>query len=351
MKLRKKLRQIPEAGLVILAKHAIPLLSRRAVVALSRFLGLCAYSLSPKLRNIASANINIAFGNGKSESEKREINRASFNSFSLVLLDLFWFSKHTLERLEKHVSYDASFKVAFEDPAAIFVSGHYGNWEVMALGCGCHGYPLTSIAMTVKNSFADAVLNDLRQKTGCVIVPREGALRVVMKALKSGRGVAIGIDQNTLPDEGGTFVPFFGLEVPVSNVIGVLRAYAKSKIFISWCIPDAKGNYIAYATKPLEPSEGDMTHEEVTAYVTHAFESVVRENPEFWLWSYKRWRFYRGSDDKEKFPFYAESYERYTEHGRLENRYFELRDVAEKARKAVSNSPRALKRKGIYKES
>jgi len=56
--------------------------------------------------------------------------------------------------------------------------------------------------------------------------------------------------------------------------------------------------------------EGEFpTTEEIAARATQELETIIRENPQFWLWSYKRWCFYRESDDKDRYPFYRKSYE------------------------------------------
>ena len=349
MKLRKRLRRIPEAGLVVFAKHAIPLLSRRGVMSLSRFFGLCAYLFSPKLRNIAAANIDIAFGSDLSESEKKSINRESFNNFSLVLLDLFWFNKHTSERLDKYVKYDKSFEVVFDIPSAIILTAHIGNWELIAAGCGSRGYPLTSIAMPIKNRFVNRELKILRTKTGSAVAGREGAVREVLKALKEGRGTELALDQNTLPADGGVFVPFFGVPVPVSNILGVLLAKAKSKIVVSWCVPDERGCYVVYAHEPYPVSDAaEMSGDEITVEMTREVEAVIRDNPKFWVWSYKRWRFYRETDDIRRFPFYAESYEGYVRYLALVKKYetAKTKAAADDALQAVRDEEAATEKRG-----
>jgi len=322
MKLRKRLRRIPEAGLVIFAKHAIPLLPRRAVMALARFFGGAAYHLSPKLRRIAAANLDVAFGDSLSDAKKLRINRHSFNNFSMLLLDLFWFNKNTKERLDKYLKFDASFDAVFKIPSAIIITAHIGNWEMLAVGCGHQGYPLTSIAMPIKNRFVNRELLALRTCTGSEIVSRNGGLRDIIKAFKKGRGSELVMDQNTLPEEGGIFVPFFGLPAPVSNIAGTLLTRSKSKIVTAWCVPDNAGVYTAYAGIPYPADDaGDISHEDITAQMTRELETVIRENPKFWLWSYKRWRFYRENDDYSKYPFYAESYEGYARYLALVKKY------------------------------
>ncbi len=69
------------------------------------------------------------------------------------------------------------------------------------------------------------------------------------------------------------------------------------------------GVYAAYAKPPVVTAEEDASVEAVTLRVTQELEGVIRDNPEHWLWSYKRWRFYRAEDSVDAFPFYAESLE------------------------------------------
>ncbi len=309
MQLRRRIRLISESLLVVFALSIIPHLPRKAVVRLSRILGSLAWLFSPKLRRISDANLEIAFGDSKSREEKTKISRTSFQSFALVTLDSFWLYRHTEARLKAYLRYDDSFRVVFDDPPMIILSAHFGNWEIVTLGCSLNGAPMTSIAMPMKNPFANRALNRLRERTGSEIATRKGAIRHVIKALRGGRCTAMLVDQNTLPEEGGIFVPFFGLSVPVSKAAGYLWSRTNAKILVSWCIPDENGIYTVYARPPL-PAEGESpTTEDITARVTAELETVIRENPNYWLWSYKRWCFYQESDKADQYPFYRKSYE------------------------------------------
>jgi KDO2-lipid IV(A) lauroyltransferase len=309
MKLLKRVRRVLESALVLFARGSIPLLSRLAVLRLSGFLGICAYSFSPSLRRVSLANLKIAFGDSLSEPEMRVISKASFQHFCLSLLDLFWFNRNTPERMKLYFRYDSSFEAVFDGTPNILISGHLGNWEVMGLGCGQRGLPVTAVVMPSKNAFAESELARLRKHSGYTFVPREGALRHIMKALKQGGSTALLVDQNTLPDEGGMFVPFFGLPVPVTKAVGALWARTQARPVVVWCTVDAAGVYTAYAKPPVVTAEEDVSVETVTLRVTQELEGVIRDNPEHWLWSYKRWRFYRAEDSVDAFPFYAESLE------------------------------------------
>lgn len=327
-------RQKFEAFGILFAKYTIPLLPRIVVCKFSRFIGLLVYLAMPEFRHIAMANLGVVFGENKTAAEKRRIYIRSLQSITLTFLDLFWFNKNTHKRFAKYMKYEDSFLQAFNEPSTIFITAHFGSWEMLGIGSGIQDYPLASIATPLKNPVANRELNQLRTSTGSIIISRKGALRAVIRALKKGRATALLGDQNTLPEDGGVFVPFFGLPVPVTNIIGLLQTVVNSKIYITWGIPDSRGYYTACAKPPLDISP-DMTREDITALATSELESVIYENPDYWLWAYKRWRYYRESDDKEKYPYYAESYEEYSEYRKLLREYRQARVVADDAYKEM----------------
>ena len=263
---------------------------------------------------MAADNLDLAFGDSLTDARKRVINKASFQNFCLVLLDLFWFNRNTTERLAKYLVIDESFRSYFEGPSTIVLTAHIGNWEIINAGCGARGRPMTSIAMPTKNAFADAELKRLREKTGSEIAPRSGAIRRAIKALRDGRGTFLLVDQNTLPEEGGVFVPFFGQPVPVTKAMGALWARTGAQIMVAWCLPDENGVYTIYAKPPFPDADEESSNEEIVARVIRELEDVIREKPNYWLWSYKRWRFFRETDDQGQFPFYAQSYEQYAKY-------------------------------------
>ncbi len=313
------MRVIFEIPLLFLGRCLIPLLTRKAVIGLSRVAGSLTYKLSHKQRRVAEANVDVAFGDTKSCDEKRDIIVKSFQSFALLLLDLFWFNAFTVRRLNRFARYDDSAKILLAPAPHILLTAHYGNWEIIGLNSGHVGRAMTSIAMPLKNSFIDRELHRLRTKTGSAIAEREGGITQIVRALRNGQNTTLLVDQNTIPEAGGVFVPFFGLPAPVTRAAGALWARTKAEIVIAWCTPDENGVYTIYA-RPLFPEGApSLKSDQITARSVQAIESIIREHPEYWMWSYKRWRIWREADDKSRFPFYARPYERYA---RYYNRRF-----------------------------
>ena len=307
MRRRKRIRQFFESGVACAAGLLVPLLPRRLVVMLARVLGVLAFRLNRRDRRTAEANLRIAFGDSLDESRRDAIILGSFHTFALLLLDLFWFSRHTAKRVAAHFRTDETWAYYAETTPLIAVTGHLGNWELLGLATAAAGYPLTSVAMPLQNARADAMVNRAREATGMRVVPRRGAVRALLKELRRGGRVALLMDQNTLPEEGGAFRPFFGLPAPVSEAVGGLWQRTHAKVLFGWCIPDASGVYHAHAEPPF-PDSPNTSAADVTAQLVACQEETIRRFPEHWLWSYRRWRYVPEGEDASQYPFYAIPY-------------------------------------------
>ena len=139
--IREKLEWLAvRAGFAIL-----PRLPRPWIVALSRGLGRLALMVSPKLRRIAEANLEVVFGTECPTEERNRILRRSYQSFALMLLDTFWFSRDTRERMETWVDLAPDVNGIYEAGPRVCLTLHLGNWEV--LGMGLPNVPVTGLCL------------------------------------------------------------------------------------------------------------------------------------------------------------------------------------------------------------
>jgi KDO2-lipid IV(A) lauroyltransferase len=315
MKSHGRFRNAVELMLVGLAFLFVPFLPRRAVVGLARRLGSLAYRLAKRTRRLAIANLEVAFGSTLTAEERESVARSAFQTFGLTLLDLFWFRRFTRSRVTKWVRFDASLDPYFEGGAMVAVTAHFGNWEVMGLAAAAQGKPPVSVAAPLMNPAVDAVLLRERRRTGQEVVPREGAAKALIRALRAGRSVAVLLDQNTHPRDGGIFVPFFGRPVPVSRVPAALAIRTGAPVTFCFCVPDRRGAYTIYGRGPSEPSRLGVDEETVTRSILAAIEAEVRQNPQFWLWMYKRWKLIPDGESADGYPYYARPFRVTAERG------------------------------------
>ena len=308
MTLTKHIRYLFEFILACFGLCIIPFLTRKWITRLSAVMGNAAYSLSAKTRQTTISNLDTAFGSSLSAEEKQNIARESFRTFALVMCDLFWFSLFTSKRIATYVEFDKSFDCYFKSSPTITLGAHIGNWEILGLAVAFRGEPCLTITAPLENQLIDKMLSRMRRITGLKLVSKEGAIKPLIKTLKAGDRIAMMIDQNVLPEDGGEFVNFFGLPVPISKAPASLSAINDSAVVFIYCIADNHGFYRAYAVPVKEASAALLSEGEMTRKIARILEQEIRRNPGQWLWMYKRWKFIPDGAPADRYPSYAKRY-------------------------------------------
>ena len=327
----RSIRFMVEYALARLALGVIPRLPRPIVVRMANGLGSIAARCLRAERRVARANLDLVFGNSKSAGEKDVIIRRSFQTFALTLLDLFWFARNTDNRVREWVSFDKAFERAFFPGAQVCVTAHMGSWEMHGLAFAMRGYPLTCVAATLANRRLDGLFLNLRKRTGQHILAKQGAIRGLLRTLKDGGKIAVVMDQNTKPSDGGIFVNFFGLPVPVTTTPAALSIRVGAEVLIGVCIADERGRYHVPAPSGIKVMP-EMDESTLTATMTGEMEALVRAHPEHWLWMYKRWKYIAPWRAAEEYPFYA-------------------KQISQKDRAAILNAQRNTRTLGILPAS
>lgn len=307
---RRTIRAAPEVWLARAALRVLPGLSRPTLRRLAHALGGAAYYLGgTRTRRVAEANLALVFPD-RSERERRRILKRSLRSFALSMLDVFWLSRDAGAKLEQLVELHPSYARLLKPGPMICVTAHMGNWEALGMAISHRaGEPLVSVAATIKNRRVDELFVGLRRVTGQEVVARKGAVRSLLKALRAGRKIALVMDQNTKPVEGGIFVDFLGLPAPVSTAPALLALRTGAPIIIGITVPTPDGRY---ATLPLidVPTNAPTEDQEeavrwITARIADELSAVIRAHPEAWVWSYKRWKIRPAGAREADYPFYS----------------------------------------------
>lgn len=310
MRRTKRIRKKMEVAALHVGLWTIPLLPRRAVLGLSRGLGSLAYHLARELRQVGEANLTLALGPDCPTGERDRILRESFRSFALTTLDLFWFTRKTRTRLARWVRLDDSSEIYLNDRPQICVTAHFGNWEILGQAVSTHGPSLLSVAAPLKNPGVDRVFYRMRQATGQTVIPKEGALRRLLKELRGHGKVGLLLDQNVRSHLGGVFVDFFGMPALVSEAGASLALRTGCEIIFGFCRPMADGSYLMYvgdhlpAREPVRRPAPEALHQ-LNQCIAEKVEQEIRKHPGNWLWTYKRWKYLPPDADRANFPYYA----------------------------------------------
>jgi len=305
MNLLKKLRRIPEYLIVCIGYVVIPWLPRRAVVAASGGLGKLACRVCTRQRRVALANLDLAFGSTRSPQEKYAIVLGMYCIFARVILDVFWFGVFTRKRVAAWVRPDESFSVYVHTKPVLAATAHFGNWEVMGHAAALLGAPCMSVAASLDNALVDRLLARHRTIVGQGVTDRDGAVATLLDVLRQGSNTALLVDQNVLPREGGEFVDFFGLPVPMSRAPAILAQRTKATTLFAYCIAEDDGYYKLFTAVPHVSDSDGRRSRQLTQAIARTMEQVIRDHPEQWLWIYKRWKYVPDDRSLDEYPFYA----------------------------------------------
>jgi lauroyl/myristoyl acyltransferase len=172
------------------------------------------------------------------------------------------------------------------------------------------GFPLVSVASPLANQRVDDLFMEIRESTGQQVLPKHGVVKALLTTLRDGGNIGILLDQNTKPADGGIFVDFFNLPVPISAAGASLALRTNAEIVFGFCLPQPDGTYQVHIPFRMTPQVRDgedmkAAIQRLTQEIAKVIESAIREYPEAWLWMYKRWKYVGPGRPRTEYPFYA----------------------------------------------
>jgi KDO2-lipid IV(A) lauroyltransferase len=297
--------RLEEWGIRLLASF-IPRLPRPIAYQLSRGVGGWAALLDRQGRRVSLANLEAAFGDRLSQSERERIVRESYQYFAGTMIDLFWSPRLNPGNFRKLIEFEGlehfERTVGSKRPC-VFATYHYGNFELLSLGCGWVGIQPHIITQEFKNSALDPIFNDLRTRSGHQIVPRDGGIVRLYKALRRGGSVAILVDLALKLHQPTVAIDCFGMQTSVTYAHAWLAQKTGAPIVPVHGEP-LPGGRVRIVIHPKLAIPAGATHAQVAQLCWDEFEPVVRRNPAPWMWMYKYWR-YLPADAAQEYPEYA----------------------------------------------
>lgn len=301
---RKKI----EIVLIRMALFIVPFWPRRMILACARLAGRIGFYLARGQRRLTLANLDIAFGEKKSAAEKKQIAVHSFQIMTMVFLDYFWFTRRSNERVKQYALFDQSVKNCFPSPPAVVVTAHFGGWEMLSRTMATNGYPHTAVFSLLSNPATSRIIESYRAVKNVEMIPMRGAVRGLLRSLHKGIYIALVMDQNTKPADGGIFVEFFGRPVPMSTSAALLAERVNVPIAPVFCLARRDGTYLVYALPPLRTIDspaGPDSVRDLTQQIALIFQREIEKQPEQWMWMYKRWRHIKPGSPPGIYPYYA----------------------------------------------
>jgi KDO2-lipid IV(A) lauroyltransferase len=174
---------------------------------------------------------------------------------------------------------------------AVVVTGHIGNWELLAAAMAHRGYPVTVVARRVHDERFNALVASTRASVGLRVVDRDDPrfVHALREDLNRNRVVALLIDQDTRG--AGVWVPFFGVPARTPPGAAVLAMRARAPIVAAFIERLPEGGHLI-RLHPVVEVDGRSRDRiaGLTERMTAAIEAQIRRNPVEWVWWHQRWR-------------------------------------------------------------
>ncbi|MCA9395843.1 MAG: mitochondrial fission ELM1 family protein [Candidatus Omnitrophica bacterium] len=266
---------------------------RRINISVARTAG-AVFSCVAKRRFIAENNIRKAYDGGLSESGIKQVAKGAYESIFVTVCELllmrFWSDRTILNMIQ----YDDEQKILEylkDSRGVIFVTGHYGNWELMSVFAGVLNYPLHVLAKPLKHRRLERYLNRIRSCRGARVVYRGAQMKELFRTLKAGGAVGIVADQDA--GKNGIFAPLFGRSASCPEGIARMARATNSRIIPVFLRREKSGDYKVVVHSEIQPEQGlDAAHADrlIMKEFCACLESEVRLHPDQWLWQHKRWK-------------------------------------------------------------
>ncbi len=260
-------------------------------------IGWLLYIVDFPHRRVGLKNLAFAFPE-KSEAERRAILRESMRNLGRLIAEFCHLHTLTQENITERVRLAnpdqwRSLVSQFRSTGALILTGHFGNWELLACAHAHYGLPVHIIHRRLRNPLIDDAIVQERERCGNKVIRKTTAGIEVFRAIKQKAIVVAAVDQNA-SGRMGVFVPFFSRLASTSSGLAGLALVSGVPV-IPVVLVREQGSWrhrieILPPVEPVRTGNQETNLRETTAKFTAVFEQFVRQYPDHWLWIHKRWK-------------------------------------------------------------
>lgn len=259
---------------------------------LSDFFYVLIYYVVKYRKKVVFANLRNSFPN-KTEQEITMIAKGFYSHFCDLIIEaikMFSISQKELKRHCKILNPELMEQYAKQGKSLIIPAGHYNNWE-MAATASNQQIPHQSIGIyaPLKNKFINEQIRKSRARFGLELLPKKEVKAGFEKDKDRLTAVLFGADQSPTSVRSAYWTTFLNQETGV--MIGSEK-YAKQYDYpvVFGKVTKIKRGYYEFKFIPLADHPRTTSFGEITEKHTRLLEEIIIENPQYWLWSHKRWK-------------------------------------------------------------
>ena len=258
----------------------------------SHFSGKLFETFGPIFRSKNLIKTNIQRAIPKINSSKiKSITKDMWNNYGRTLSEYMFLKGFRNDQFRSNINITGKEilqKIKIEKTPVIFVSGHFSNFELMAMEIEKSGVNLSAIYRPLNNIFLNILMERIRKKYICKNQIKKGTsgVRELLRLYKKGYSIALMIDQRVSQ---GIKSKFFNQEAFTTTIPAQFIKKFNCKV-VPISIKRHNGvNFNIKVEKPIEFSKNSST-EKITRELNIWLEKTILKNPGEWIWSHDRWK-------------------------------------------------------------
>jgi Kdo2-lipid IVA lauroyltransferase/acyltransferase len=255
-------------------------------------LGFITYYLLPKERKRTISHLTQAYAD-RSRSWIHHTARQCFVHLGKSLLEVMLITPRRLTNVVNVLGEDNLRSALNRGKGVIGLTGHIGNWELMAYRVAQKGYPFSVIAAPIEPKQVNDMIIGLRAAMGVktILRTRPGAAKELIRAFRENRILGILIDQDT--DVESAFVDFMGKPAWTPTAAASMAIKFGAPVVFGHIKRGSDDRHTLFIEGPLDLINTGDTEKDIianTAMFTKKLEDCIHKDPEQWVWMHRRWR-------------------------------------------------------------
>ena len=232
-------------------------------------------------------NLELAYPN-LNEIEKKNLIKKMWFNYGCIFAEYIFIQRFNQSNNIIIENQNILEKIRENSERVIFVSGHFNNFELMAMHIAKSGIDLAAIYRPLNNIFLNPIMERIRKKYICQKQIKKGisGTKDLLKLYKNGTSIALMIDQRVSE---GIKCDFFHREAYTTTIPAQFIKKFNSRVVPLYIerLKDNKFKLKVY--EPIKFKENDSL-EIITLELNKILENMIKKNPEQWIWTHNRWK-------------------------------------------------------------
>ena len=271
----------------------ITLLPLPVLYIFSDLLYLVLYYIVSYRRKVVAENLKNSFPE-KSQKELKTIEKKFYRHLADLLIETFKLSHLSEAEQKKRFTYsniEVIDRLREDKRDIIAVLGHYNNWEWPTLLPYYLKYIIIIIFKPLQNKYFNGFINRQRSKYGIVLTPTSQVIREIINYRKNNINTLSVFISDQIPAKGDIkfWTKFLNQDTAVFTGAGKIAAKYDMAIVFFHIQKVKRGHYNLDIELLLEHTVG-LSEDLITNTHVRRLEEIIREKPEYWIWSHRRWK-------------------------------------------------------------